>query len=151
MTSFKDAIEKKNVDYNSEYECECCNHTKYGKPWVLYKPQSFDTEKNICSYLCYKSMNMDDKDLWSKVINKEDFIYLRPILPNKRNEFVFLTNKELLNYDDSKLTEYYNDLNNYYMDNPERASMQMEIMEECYGSDTSESEYSASDEEYWSD
>tara|TARA_B110000881_G_C18295818_1_gene374481 strand:- start:370 stop:660 length:291 start_codon:yes stop_codon:yes gene_type:complete len=96
-------------------------------------------------------MNMDDKDLWSKVINKEDFIYLRPILPNKRNEFVFLTNKELLNYDDSKLTEYYNDLNNYYMDNPERASMQMEIMEECYGSDTSESEYSASDEEYWSD
>jgi hypothetical protein len=146
MTSFKDAIEKKNVDYNSGYVCECCNHTKYGKPWVV-----FDTEKNICSYLCYKSMNMDDKDLWSKVINKEDFIYLRPILPNKRNEFVFLTNKELLNYDDSKLTEYYNDLNNYYMDNPERASMQMEIMEECDGSDTSESEYSASDEEYWSD
>ena len=156
MTSFKDAIEKKNVDYNSGYVCECCNHTKYGKPWVVYNPQVvynsvFDTEKNICSYLCYKSMNMDDKDLWSKVINKEDFIYLRPILPNKRNEFVFLTNKELLNYDDSKLTEYYNDLNNYYMDNPERASMQMEIMEECYGSDTSESEYSASDEEYWSD
>jgi hypothetical protein len=60
-------------------------------------------------------------------------------------------NKELLNYDDSKLTEYYNDLNNYYMDNPERASMQMEIMAECEYSDTSESEYSASDEEYWSD
>jgi len=152
MTSFKNAIEKKNVDYNSGYECECCKNTKYGKSWVLYKPcEENHTEKNICSYLCYKSMNMDDKDLWSKVINKEDFIYLRPILPNKRNEFVFLTNKELLNYDDSKLIEYYNDLNNYYMDNPERASMQMEIMAECECSDTSESEYNTSDEEYWSD
>ena len=86
----------------------------------------------------------------SKVINKEDFIYLRPILPGKSTEFVFLTEKELLNYDDIKLTEYYNDLNNYYMDNPERASMQMEIMAECDMTDT-ESDYFTSDEEYWSE
>ena len=149
MTSFKDAIEKKNVDYNSGYVCECCNHTKYGKPWVVYN-SVFDTEKNICSYLCYKSMNVDDKDLWSKVENKEDFIDLRPILPNKQMEFVFLTEKELLNYDDIRLTEYYNDLNNYYMNNPERASMQMEIMAECDMTDT-ESDYFTSDEEYWSE
>ena len=157
MTSFKDAIEMKNVDYNSGYVCECCKNTKYGKPWVVYNIQVHNlqeykqTDTNICSYLCYKTMNVEDKDLWSKVINKEDFIDLRPILPNKKDEFVLLTNKELLNYDDSKLTEYYNDLNKYYMDNPERASMQMEIMAECEGSDTSESEYSTSDEEYWSD
>ena len=156
MTSFKDAIEKKNVDYNSEYVCECCNHKKYGKPWVIYNPGViynpvlFDTEKNICSYLCYKSINVDDKDLWSKVENKEDFIDLRPILPNKQMEFVFLTEKELLNYDDIRLTEYYNDLNNYYINNPERASMQMEIMAECDMTDT-ESDYFTSDEEYWSE
>ena len=94
---------------------------------------------------------MDDKDLWSKVVNKDDFIDLRPILPSKSTEFVFLTEKELLNYDDNSLNKYYNDLNKYYMKNPERASMQMEIMAECECSDTSESEYSASDEEYWSD
>ena len=54
-------------------------------------------------------------------------------------------------YDDKQLHEYYKNLNKYYMKNPERASMQMEIMAECECSDTSESEYSTSDEEYWSD
>ena len=150
MSSFKDAIEKKNIDYNSGYLCNCCNHTKYGKPWVLFRHFD-DNIHNICSYLCYKSINMDDKDLWSKVVNKDDFIDLRPILPSKSTEFVFLTEKELLNYDDNSLNKYYNDLNKYYMKNPERASMQMEIMAECECSDTSESEYSTSDEEYYSD
>ena len=161
MTSFKDAIEKKNVDYNSGYVCECCKNTKYGNPWVIFRPSVVfkpsvyklceeNHTDNICSYLCYKSMNVEDKDLWSKVVNKDDFIDLRPILPNKRCEFIFLTEKELLHFDDNRLIEYYNDLNNYYMENPERASMQMEIMENCDITD-SESEYSASDEEYWSD
>ena len=50
-----------------------------------------------------------------------------------------------------KLFEYYKDLNEYYYKNPERANMQIEIIEE-YGTDD-ESEYSMSDSEneYWSD
>jgi hypothetical protein len=150
MTSFKDAIEKKNVDYNSGYICECCNMTKYGKPWIIYDDK-LSNDKNICSYLCCKKMSENDKNLWSKVTNKQDFIDLRPILPKKKEEFMILTKDELLNLDDKKLFEYYKDLNEYYYKNPERANMQIEIIEE-YGTDD-ESEYSMSDSEneYWSD
>lgn len=155
MTSFKDAIEKKNVDYNSGYICESCNLTKYGKPWIIYDDKlnedKLSNDKNICSYLCCKKMSENDKNLWSKVTNKQDFINLRPILPKKKDEFMILTKHELLNLDDKKLFEYYKDLNEYYYKNPERASMQIEIIEE-YGTDD-DSEYSMSDSEneYWSD
>ncbi len=37
MKTFKDAIEKKNVDYNKGYVCNICNMTKYSKPFVNYK------------------------------------------------------------------------------------------------------------------
>ena len=89
MISFKDAIKKKNIDYNTGYRCECCNMRGHGKPWAIYKDV---IKKNICSYLCYGKMNMTDKNLWSKVINKNDFFDLRPILPDKKNDFMILTN-----------------------------------------------------------
>ena len=59
MISFKDAIKKKNIDYNTGYRCECCNMRGHGKPWAIYKD---DIKKNICSYLCYGKMNMNDKN-----------------------------------------------------------------------------------------
>jgi len=126
MTTFKDAIKKKNIDYNTGYRCECCNMRGHGKPWAIYKDV---IKKNICSYLCYGKMNMTDKNLWSKVINKNDFFDLRPILPDKKNDFMILTNEELMKLDDKSLKKYYERLNVYYYMNPERAKMQLKIME----------------------
>ena len=126
MISFKDAIKKKNIDYNSGYKCECCNMISHGKPWVIYKDV---VKKNICSYLCYGKMNTNDKNLWSKVINKNDFFDLRPILSNKKNDFMILTNEELSELDDNSIKKYYKKLNIYYYMNPERARLQLKIME----------------------
>lgn len=151
MTTFKDAIEKKNVDYNSGYVCNMCNMTNYTKPFVIYKLN--DDDNNICGYGCCKKMYEIDKEFWSKVTNKEDFnLKLVPVLSKSKKTFEFLTKKELLELDDKRLVEYYNDLNEYYYSNPERASMQMEIMEE-YDITDSESDYSISDsdDEYWSE
>ena len=156
MTTFKDAIEKKNVDYNKGYICNMCNMTKYNKPFVNYivnGNDKNDNDKNICGYGCCKKMYEIDKEFWLKVINKEDFnLKLVPILPKSKKDFVFLTKRELLELDEKRLMDYYQDLNEYYYSNPERASMQMEIMEE-YDITDSESDLSVSDneEDYWSE
>ena len=154
MTTFKDAIEKKNVDYNKTFICNMCNMTKYNKPYVIYTENDNDNDnKNICGYSCCKKKYEIDVNFWSKVINKEDFnLKLVPILPKQKKNFEFLTKKELLELDEKRLIEYYHDLNEYYYSNPERASMQMEIMEE-YDITDSESDYSITDseEDYWSE
>ena len=151
MTTFKDAIEKKNVDYNKGYICNMCNMTKYEKPFVIYTEN--DGDKNICGYGCSKKKYEIDVNFWSKIKNKEDFnLKLVPILPKSKKEFVFLTKRELLELDEKRLMEYYRDLNEYYYSNPERARMQMEIMEE-YDITDSESDYTITDseEDYWSE
>ena len=74
-------------------------------------------------------MNTNDKNLWSKVINKNDFFDLRPILSNKKNDFMILTNEELSELDDNSIKKYYKKLNIYYYMNPERARLQLKIME----------------------
>ena len=155
MTTFKDAIQKKNVDYNKGYICNMCNMTKYEKPFINYivNNDKNDENKNICGYGCCKKMYEIDKEFWSKVTNKEDFnLKLVPILPKQKKEFEFLTKRELLELDEKRLMEYYRDLNEYYYSNPERARMQMEIMEE-YDNTDSESDYTITDsaEDYWSE
>ena len=155
MTTFKDAIQKKNIDYNKGYVCNMCNMTKYEKPFINYIDNVNDNNenKNICGYGCCKKMYEIDDDFWSKVTNKEDFdLKLVPILPKCKKDFVFLTKSELLKLDEKRLMDYYHDLNEYYYSNPERASMQMEIMEE-YDITDSESDYTItdSDSEYWSE
>jgi len=156
MLTFKDAIEKKNVDYNKGYVCNICNMKKYEKPFVNYTVNDNDKNdniNNICGYGCCKKMYEIDNDFWSKITNKIDFnLKLVPILPKCKKDFVFLTKRELLKLDDKRLMDYYHDLNEYYYSNPERASMQMEIMEE-YDITDSESDYSISDseEDYWSE
>ena len=127
MISFKDIIKKKNIEYKNGYKCECCNHRNNGKPWVIYKLS--EHQKNICSYLCYKKMNIKDKNLWSKVVNKCDFFDLRPVSSNNCDDFTMLTNDELSELDDNSVKKYYEKLNTYYYMNPERASIQLKIME----------------------
>ena len=62
------------------------------------------------------------------------------------------TERELLELQENELIEYYNDLNEYYWTNPERAQLQQSIIDESTFSDESESEYdSYSDEDYYSD
>ena len=66
--------------------------------------------------------------------------------------FIFLTQKELSNLSENELIEYYNNFNEYYWKNPERAELQQSIMDETLYSDESDSEYdSYSDEDYYSD
>ena len=73
MISFKDAIKKKNIDYNTGYRCECCNMRGHGKPWAIYKD---DIKKNICSYLCYGKMNMNDKNIPTQGRRRSECVYL---------------------------------------------------------------------------
>ena len=70
----------------------------------------------------------------------------------KKKEFVFLTTRELLELKENELVEYYNNMNEYYLINPERAELQQNIINESVYSDESESEYdSYSEEEYYFD
>ena len=88
MTTFKDAIEKKNVDYNKGYVCNMCNTTKNEKPFIIYTEN--DETKNICGYGCSKKKYKIDNDFWSKIKNKEDFnLKLVPILPKQKKILSF--------------------------------------------------------------
>ena len=148
MISYSFAVSKENAKYIETYECQECYKIKKGTPWVNYD----DDKKCICSYLCFKSKKKEEKDLWHRVNNKYDFNDIRPIMKIKTKEFVFLTEKELLELQENELIEYYNDLNEYYWKNPERAQLQQSIIDESTFSDESDSEYdSYSDEEYYLD
>ena len=148
MISYSSAVNTENVKYIETYECQECSKVKKGIPWVNYD----EDNKCICSYLCFKSKKKEEKDLWHRVNNKYDFNDIRPIMKIKTKEFVFLTEKELLELQENELIEYYNDLNEYYWKNPERAQLQQSIIDESTFSDESDSEYdSYSDEEYYLD
>ena len=148
MISYSNAVNTENIKYIESYECQECSKVKKGTPWVNYD----EDNKCICSYLCFKDKKNVDKDLWQRVNNKCDFEDLRPIMKIKKKEFVFLTEKELSKLRENELIEYYNELNEYYWTNPERAELQQSIIDETTYSDESESEYdSYSDEDYYSD
>jgi len=148
MISYSSAVNIENVKYIETYECQECYKVKKDIPWVNYD----EDNKCICSYLCFKSKKKEEKDLWHRVNNKCDFDDLRPIMKIKKKEFIFLTEKELLELQENELIEYYNDLNEYYWTNPERAKLQQSIIDESTFSDESDSEYDGySDEEYYLD
>tara|TARA_B100001175_G_C18973963_1_gene386592 strand:- start:39 stop:479 length:441 start_codon:yes stop_codon:yes gene_type:complete len=142
MTSYIDAIEVKK-EHIDNYVCEQCNVTKYNVPWLNYDTD----EKCICSYLCYKQKSKQE-NIWNKINNKEDFDLPRPVIKEKKKEFVFLSNDELMKLSDSQLNEYYNEMESYYFENPERANMLMNIMDETDNYDMSESEYTSEEDTY---
>ena len=145
MISYSSVVNTENVKYIESYECQECSKVKKGIPWVNYD----NDQKCICSYLCFKSKKKEEKNLWHRVNNKCDFNDVRPIMKIKKKELVFLTEKVLLELLDNELIEYYNELNEYYWTNPERAQLQQSIIDESTFSDESDSEYdSYSDEEY---
>ena len=145
MTSYINAIEVTKKEHIDNYVCEQCNTTKYSLPWVNYDTD----EKCICSYLCYKQKSKKE-NIWNKINNKEDFDLLRPVVKEKKKEFVFLSNDELIKLSESQLNEYYNEMESYYFENPERATMLMDIIEESETYNTSDGEYT-SEEDYYTD
>ena len=148
MISYSSAVNMDNIKYIETYECQECCKMKKGTPWVNYD----NDKKCICSYLCFKSKKKEEKDLWQRVNNKSDFEDVRPIIKIKKKNFIFLTKRELLELQENELIQYYNDLNEYYWMNPERAELQQSIMDDSTFSDESESEYgSCSEEEYYFD
>ena len=148
MISYSSAVNIENVKYIETYECQECYKVKKDIPWVNYDKDN----KCICSYLCFKSKKKEEKDLWHRVNNKCDFDDIRPVIKIKEKEFVFLTTRELLELKENELVEYYNNMNKYYLINPERAELQQNIINESVYSDESESEYdSYSEEEYYFD
>ena len=59
---------------------------------------------------------------------------------------------KVLELQENELIQYYNDLNQYYWMNPERAELQQSIIDDSTFSEESESEYgSCSEEEYYFD
>ena len=148
MISYSFAVNIDNVKYIETYECQECCRMKKGTPWVNYD----NDKKCICSYLCFKSKKKEEKDLWHRVNNKCDFDDVRPVIKIKEKEFVFLTTRKLLELKENELVEYYNNMNEYYWMNPERAELQQSIMDDSTFSEESESEYgSCSEEEYYLD
>ena len=93
--------------------------------------QTTDKETiNICSYLCSKSYFKDKIFKLDRVINREDFNHLRPILNKKKYNFKILSLNEIEKLSDNEYNKYIKDLDNYFILNPERAKIQLDIQNE---------------------
>jgi len=150
MTDYMNALQVKKEhikitkkEHIEDSICEHCNDTMYGTDITDVTDDT--NRKCICSYLCYKG-NINGKDMWYKINNKEGFNLIIPVISEKQKEFVFLSNNELIKLNEDELNVYYNEMELYYFENPEEDSLQMDIMGEG-DYDLSESEYS-SDEDY---
>ena len=95
--------------------CEICKDVcdKYeGKEWISLKNDNyFDSFRPVvhyCSYLCFQR-NKDSlpKDHWKNVLNKADFDFPRPVIPNKNNpQFEYLTYNEYIRMTDEEKNDY---------------------------------------------
>ena len=96
----------------------CLSCGKKSKPWLLLKNVGFKVDedgKNIgdtvhtCSYSCsMKIQNILPKPYKHLILNQDDFCWLRPIVPKKK-EFTYLTHSEIMLLTEDEKTNYYNE------------------------------------------
>ena len=92
------------------------------------------SDKYICGYSCYKRLsesNQLPKDLWSHIVNKEDYIGLiRPISSKSQKKFEYLSENEIVNLGDREKETYYMKEQEKMIMNPLSYEIHKEIMEE---------------------
>jgi hypothetical protein len=121
--------------------CWHCNKSILGKSWNHLKDikdvsedgHIVNVEKHICGYTCYKRLresNTLPQDLWSHIVNKEDYKGLiSPVIPRK-NTFQFLTHAELKNMDEEDVDKYYQERDELMCMNPDMINIHDEQLKE---------------------
>lgn len=100
-------------------QCFHCQKIINGKPWnhltnILDtddKDNEIYTDKYICGYTCYRRLtetNRLPKNLWSHLVNKEDYKDLiSPTIYKNKEMFQYLTHSEIQEMDEEHREKYY--------------------------------------------
>ena len=133
--------------------CIICQ--KDTKPWCLIENKDFilneDGQKlgdkfQACSYSCCRKLDKKIGTQWChSIMNREDFCWLRPIVPRKKN-FTHLTAIEVYELSEIERAEYYNQRDNHIEIDVDRANIQLELEQEDFNTMMLENEtYSSED------
>ena len=124
------------------YTCFHCKEKKTGKPWVIY-----EDNPNICmcGYLCSVRSKVVETH-YNRVLNREDFDYLRPIIPQKeKSKFIPKSDFEQSLMTDEEYEKYQDDYNEYFAYRPEEHEVYLETKENDTHSKFIEDEFNASE------
>ena len=122
--------------------CFHCQGAIQGKPWIiLEKIPSKDKDdkdilinKHICGYPCYRRLSengMLPRDLWSHIVNKEDYKGLiRPVQSKMNKSFEYLTAREFYDLSDIEREKYLEEKESQIELNPNVTEIYDEIMKE---------------------
>lgn len=131
------------LDLIMSYICYQCKEKKTGKPWIIY-----EDNPNICmcGYLCNVRSGIVSTH-YGKVLNREDFDYLCPILPKKNEREIFIPKSE---FEQSLMTDdeyhkYKDEYSEYFAYRPEEHQVYLENKENDSHSKCIEDEYNISD------
>jgi hypothetical protein len=123
-------------------QCFHCQETIPAKSWIhLENMPSKDeddketlAEKHICGYSCYKRLSESNalpKELWSHIVNKEDYKGLiRPVPVKMKKSFEYLTTKEIYDLNDMERDNYFRDKETQMELDPNLTKIYDEINEE---------------------
>jgi hypothetical protein len=128
------------------YTCYHCKEKKMGKPWVIYDD---NPNKNICmcGYLCNVRSNILETH-YDRVINREDFNYLCPILPVKKEKKKFIPKSEFEQslMTDDEYQKYISEYNEYFAYRPQEHQIYLENKESETRTEYIENEYNSESE-----
>ena len=134
--------------------CFICN--KKSEAWLLLKNDKFNIDENgesigdtiqSCSYLCSRKLKPILPLNYSHlVLNKNDFCYLRPIVPSVK-QFSYLTAREIMDLSDEDRVEYYNRSDDQIEFDNVGNTVRMEIENEDYNTMLIEDEYQSENED----
>ena len=122
--------------------CFHCQGTIQGKSWIhlgqILSKDKDDNEilsdKHICGYSCYKRLDENDmlpRDLWSHIVNKEDYKGLiRPVPMKMTKSFEYLTAKEIYDLSDIEREKYQEEKDSQVELNPNITEIYDEILVE---------------------
>lgn len=106
------------------YICYQCKEKKTGKPWIIYED---NPNICLCGYLCNVRSNVVSTH-YEKVLNREDFDYLCPILPKNKEKKRFIPKSE---FEQSLMTDdeyhkYRDEYSEYFAYRPDEHEVHIE-------------------------
>jgi len=123
-------------------KCLHCQKIINGKPWnhltnILDTDEEGNeiyTDKYICGYICYRRLsegNKLPKNLWSYIVNKEDYKGLiSPIISKNKGIFQYLTHSEIQEMDVDEREKYYSEKEDQLLFDPIYKEIREEIERE---------------------